>query len=381
MRSIIPKVAAMLVLVSTMLLPLSVTASGLPSTVTHIQIQNGSSQPIIMAVTLESPNNNPALEDGCTTNVADLNMINMTPGQPQTVTALTPYTSSDNQQAIFTIPANWIYEVQSTKSNPNPLNGAPAQQNCMQGFEFTFNQFPTCPNTTNPPAFPTPGVPGPAIPNGVSGFEPTINLPGTISGSSSGAGLNESWDITCVNGSNSLIQVQVTSPSSGALPWFYDNNKQVGPGASLVTACSWVSVALKCDNNCFLTSAKGLPIGDRPGVFPFGCSQCNIYKDPGPPCGPAGIGQFCAALNGLPPNNGCNFQRTPNASNIQTQQFGGTLLCTYLGPANPPSVCGGIPAVLSGHHSNTPFPQVHLTGKQWRDYFRLKYGVIKGFTL
>src|SRR5271165_3321060 len=132
MRSIIPKAAATLVLVSSMLLPLAVRAQ-VASTVTHIMIQNGSSQPVTMAVTLESPNNNPALEDGCTTNVADLNMINMTPGQPQTVTALTPYTSSDNQQAIFTIPATWIYEVQSTKSNPNPLNGAPAQQNCMQG--------------------------------------------------------------------------------------------------------------------------------------------------------------------------------------------------------------------------------------------------------
>lgn len=327
---LIPAIA----LLATAILPMSALSQTIPGTsipmsVTHLVVVNGTSQPVTMAATLQAASG--TTQDGCTFDISDLRMLNVTPGQPQTLSSLT---ANSSLQGTFTLPSMFAYELVSLKTNPFASN---QQQNCLQGVEVTFNQFPSCP-TSPPPAFPSGGIPGPAIPNGVSGGEPTINLPGTIGGASGGlATVNESCDITCVNGANSIIQITVTSPPSGALPWFYDASQQIGPGQSLASQNSWVNVAGGCDDNC---------VPPRPGVFPFGCSQCNRFPDPGPPCG-----QFCAAANGLPPNNGCNFQRSPNTGNPVTAQFGGTVAYTFVGPAHPPATCGnpgGTPGLPPG---------------------------------
>ena len=312
------------------ILPLSASAQVIPGTtipqsVTHLVISNATSQAVTIGITCPSGAN---IEDGCTTTVANLSMINVTSGYSGSPIPVTVYGSTP-VKGIFTIAARLAYELVNTLQNSFAGN---QEQNCLQGLIVSFNQLPTCPGT--PPAFPQPGDAGPAIPNGVSAAEPTLNLPHTIGGAP-GGGANEACDVTCVNGANAIIQLTLTSPSSGALPWTYDAAGSIGPGQSFATVNSWVNVAGGCDNNC---------VPERPGVYPYGCTLCNEFPDPAPPCGQ----QFCATANGLPPNTGCNFQRSPNTANPVTSQFGGSIVYTYVGPAIPPPTCRGVPGFFGG---------------------------------
>jgi len=267
----------------------------------------------------------------------------------------------NSMQGSCQIPATTTYELVSTLTNPF-AGGAPAEQNCLQGLTATFGAYQQCPGGSAP--FPGGGP----VPNGVNQYEPTLNLPGTVGGTVVGG--NETMDITCVNGANSVIQVTINSPAINN-QWTYDSTKTIPLGGSLTSANSWVKAgAGGCDDNCKVT--VGGVTTDRPFVYPFGCTMCNIFPNPVFTCG-----QFCAAQNGLPANVGCTIDRSPG-SGIETTKFGGTVLVTYLGPATPPATCPG--SSSGGKHSNLTPPKFPLgkvtapplTLNQLRDYYLFK---------
>lgn len=307
--------AAFLIFTTSAISPLPAQAQAAPPAATHLIISNATSQPVTMYVTLEAPSR--YSEDGCTNSCSDLYMV--------TGGSATQVTSTVTTQAPFTLAKNTTYELISTKVNPYAPGGA-AALDCLQGVTVTFKQPPQCPNT------------GLGIPNGVNQAEPTLNMPGTIGGVTSAlAGVGESCDITCLNGANALIQLAITPPSAAIDPqlWTYDVSQTVPASSTFTTENSWVLYAPPgsqnpgCDDNCS---------PERPAVYPFGCSQCNKFPDPAPPCG-----QYCASANGLAPNTGCNISRSPNLNNPVGQQYGGTVQYTYMGPAIPPSSCAATP--------------------------------------
>lgn len=266
----------------------------IPDTVTRVNITNSTSQPVTLWVTLQSG----GLQSGCTTQVADLQLINRTSAQ-----AAQSFTPSSAQQGSFQIPGGTTYEVVSTLNNPSdPVN---PYQNCLQGVEFTFNLPPNCGAVSGNP-------------NGVNGAEPTLNLPN--------AGSQEALDITCVTGANSIIQVTIQPPAGDPQLWMYDINHAVT--STFSTQNSWVNIPGGCDDNC---------VPEHVGVYPFGCTLCNYPVDPGAECG-----QFCASANGLPLGKGCNFGRAQNSGPVTTQ-FGGFITVSYLGPAIPPPCPGTQP--------------------------------------
>lgn len=262
-------------------------------------------------------------------------ILDLTSGGSPTPQAFTTFSTG---QGTFSLASMHQYEIVNLKTNPFSVP-ANQQQNCLQGLIISFNQWNSCP-TTPPPAFPIPFVPGPAIPNGSNAAEPTLNIPSTINGTPvTGTGSTEVCDITCVNGANSILKLTITPPTQAPaggslpLPWLYDASGSIGAGQTFSTTNSWVNISGKCDNNCYIL-ANGTQFVDRPGVFPYGCTQCNVFPDPNPPCG-----QFCAAHNGLPANTGCTFNRAAQSANQATAKFGGTVEFSYLSTAVPPPTC------------------------------------------
>jgi hypothetical protein len=281
----------------------------IPDTVTRVNITNATSQSVTLWVTLQSG----GLQPGCTTQVTDLQLLNRTTSQPPQA-----FTPTSAQQGSFPIPGGTTYEVVSTLNNPtDPIN---PYQNCLQGLEFTFNLPPNCG-----------GVSG--NPNGVNGAEPTLNLPNP--------GTQEALDITCVTGANSIIQLTISPPAGDPQLWMYDINQSVS--STFSTQNSWVNIPGGCDDNC---------VPEHIGVYPFGCTLCNYPTDPGAECG-----QFCSSANGLPLGKGCNFGRAQNAGPV-TQQFGGFVTVTYLGPAIPANCPGTQPPGSPGQrHKQLPIFQ------------------------
>jgi len=311
-----------------------VSGTTIPSTVTHLIVSNKTAAAVTIGVQVQLPG--PIVQDGCTTAISDMKIIDVTAGGSPV--AFTTFSSS---QGTFSLASMHQYEIVNTKTNPfsTPAN---QQQNCLQGLIVSFGQWNSCPAQGTAPAFPIPFVAGPDIPNGSNGAEPSLNLPSTINGVAvAGTGSTEVADITCVNGANSILKLTITSPSSAppggtqANPWLYDSIGSIGAGQTFSTTNSWVNVADKCDDNCFKI-VNNVKV-DRPGVFPYGCTQCNVLPDPKPPCG-----QFCAAQNGLASNNGCTFNRAPQSGNIATARFGGTVEFSYLSKAVPPASCQGL---------------------------------------
>ncbi|CAN5590056.1 hypothetical protein BH11CYA1_BH11CYA1_40430 [soil metagenome] len=309
----------------------------IPSTVTHLNVSNKTGSAITIGLQCQLPG--PIVQDGCTTNITDMQILDVTPGVASSPQAFTTFSPS---QGTYALTSMHQYEIVNTKTNPYSVPAA-QQQNCLQGLIISFGQWNSCPSTPgNAPAFPIAYVPGPNIPNGSNAAEPTLNIPGTIGGVAvPGTGSTEVCDITCVNGANSILKLTITSPSSTskagsqALPWLYDASGSIGAGQSFSTTNSWVNVAGMCDDNCYML-VSGNKV-DRPGVFPYGCTQCNINPDPSPPCG-----QFCAAQNGLPANTGCTFNRAAQTANPVTAQFGGTVNFSYLSTAVPPATCASL---------------------------------------
>jgi hypothetical protein len=219
---------------------------------------------------------------------------------------------------------------------------------CLPGLTVGFGQIPySCADTSTQPsgrtAFPD-TKPGknynqliyPALPNGSTGVEATLNMPGTFNGQAQpGLTTNEAVDITCLAGANCTLVGQLIPPAAG--PYWTTDMGPKGGGAKRFKSPvsfqnSWVDVRTAgCDDNC-VDPKTGLA---RPGVYPYGCSQCNEFPDKAPQCtGKPYPDQFCAAKNGLPWNNGCNFTRSPLVNGVQ--KFGGTFLVTYKGPLSPP---------------------------------------------
>jgi len=323
-----------------------------PATATKLVFYNASNIDVPVGVQVPGFCVNPAAcaqEDGCPT------------GTVQTLRWLDLSVNGAPQPLIqFGAPTKgWFllkrgHRVQLLNTGINKYTGQPSA--CLQGMNFGFGTFAAiCPDSTanpvGPSTFPI-TTPGPTLnnskinnePNGTNGFECTINLPGTVNGKTVindpsnpanliGAPSGESMDITCVNGANCTLQVQVTPPSTGPF-WTADGNA-TNFRSTVSFQNSWVDIAHKCDNNC-IDPRTGVA---RPGVFPYGCTQCNAFPDPAPPCTGAGVpsAQFCAAKNGFPPNNGCKFNRSATVAGVQ--KFGGTIQVNYLGPLSPPGTC------------------------------------------
>ncbi len=295
-------------------------------------------------------------QDGCPTNsVNALQAYDLTAG-----TGPTPLVQFEKpQEGWFTIKRG--HQVQIVSTGLSPATHAPTY--CISGVMFGFGQVgDSCadygstttdfPNTTPGPKFNQPANPPIRLPNGSTGCEVTLNLPGTNNGKpAAGVTTNESIDITCLAGANCTIIGQLIPPSGGP---YWSTNVGVGGGGVLYFKSpvtfqnSWVNVQLPgsggCDDNC-VDPKTGLA---RMGVFPYGCSQCNEFPDIKPQCGtrstaPHGnyASQYCGAKNGLPWNNGCGFNRSPLtaglAGNPGVQKFGGTFLVTYMGPLSPPA--------------------------------------------
>lgn len=315
-----------------------IPGTSIPSTVTRLIISNKTGSPVTIGVQCQLPG--ALVQDGCTTNISDMAIMDVTSGATPTPQAFTTFSTG---QGTYALASMHRYEIVNLKTNPFSVP-ANQQQNCLQGLIVSFGQWNNCPVTPPnvAPAFPIPFVAGPAIPNGSNGAEPTLNIPSTINGVAvTGTGSTEVCDITCVNGANSILKLTITSPSqapaggSQALPWLYDASGSIGAGQSFSTTNSWVNIADKCDDNCYKI-VNGVQT-DRPGVFPYGCTQCNINPDPKPPCG-----QFCAAQNGLASNTGCTFNRAAQTANPVTARFGGTVEFSYLSPAVPTPACQGM---------------------------------------
>jgi hypothetical protein len=280
--------------------------------------------------------------DGCPTGtVANVRYVDITANaQPA---PLTPF--GTQASGWFVLKAG--HKCQLLNVGINPVTRQVSS--CFQGTIFGFGQFgnqcpdfggsgTSFPNTNKGPNFNNPVVPVVALPNGSISFEATINLPGTVNGATTvgtkAVPTAEAFDLSCVNGANSQLTVTVTPPANGPYWTTILSTAQGGVKqfrtATNVGPNSWVDIAHKKDNNC-VDPATGYA---RPGVYPYGCSQCNTYPDPAPPCSTGTVKQVCSAKNGLPANNGCLFNRSPLVAGVQ--KFGGTIQVTYQGPIAPP---------------------------------------------
>jgi len=343
MFKFIHKAALSLALLMCLPPALSPAAMAAPVTLeesTRLILRNASSSDVTCMVVVPAPGG--AIEqDGCPTAVSDLRFLVPENSEPQKFEQFGAST-----QGWLRIPPGHMAEIVNAKVDPYTN-----QRNfCLQGLVVGFGQFGnSCAGDTlqQVPAFPD-AIPGPnfnkpisppiLLPNGSNSAEPSLNLPHKIR-NAPGGGANESVDISCVNGVNCTLQMKVTPPSGGPY-WAYNGGTKSGGDkhftSTLTAQNSWVNIAGRCDDNC-VDRETGLP---RPGVYPYGCTMCNIFPDPAPPCPPpnrsgAYPSQFCAVQNGLPPNNGCGFNRSPAAG----QRFGGTIEVTYLGPLAPPARC------------------------------------------
>jgi hypothetical protein len=324
-----------------------------PTTATKLVFYNASNVDIPVGVQVPGLCPDPsacAQEDGCPTQTIQyLRTVDLTAGSAPT--PLTPFASTD--KGWFLLKRG--HRVQFLNVGTNKYTGQPSA--CLQGMNFGFGNFEaTCPDKTAVPPgasqFPV-TTPGPTFnqphlvsePNGTTGFECTLNLPGTVNGQTTinnpdrtaggtvPADAAENMNITCLAGANCTLNVQVTPPAAG--PFWQANESTTNFRTTTSFQNSWVDIAHKCDNNCVdPKTGRG-----RLGVFPYGCSQCNKPADPGSVC--TGLGQsnaqFCASRNGLPPNNGCKFVRSPLQAGVQ--KFGGTIQVNYLGPLSPPGTC------------------------------------------
>ncbi len=324
---------------------------------TNVIVYNGSAAPVTVMITCPGVPTNGAQSDGCPTGtISTLRYINITAGgQPLPLTQFATPTAG-----WFTLPAGQKAQIINMGINPYTRQVS----SCLQGMVMGFNQFgnqcadpfngvagggaPNCsgskptnfPNTVAGPTFNQAVSPPACLPNGSNAFEFTLNLPGTIAGqkvfNGTTAPTQEATDISCVNGANSKLTVQITPPAGGPY-WstnlgpalggvkFFTGTTQFGPN-------SWVNIAGKKDDNC-VDPTTGWA---RPGIYPYGCTICNVLPDAKAPClpPPASSSQFCAAKNGLSANNGCGYARNPLVPGIQ--KFGGTLQVNYYGPLQPP---------------------------------------------
>jgi hypothetical protein len=275
-------------------------------------------------------------------------------------------TAGPQQLTVFTNTATgWFllkrgHTVQMYSTSVNPLTGQPTY--CLQGFNIGFQgQSAACPllsmpfpNTTVGPQFNQDvskyaSPPAVTLPkNGVNGFEGSINLTGIESTTHVYTPAPEAVDITCLGGANSKLTAQITPPAGGPF-WTFQAGPKAGGNLTYTRTAtfqnSWVKIvsgnpAAGCDDNC-VDPRTGLA---RPGIFPYGCSTCNAYPDPAPPCGikqgKPYASQFCAARNFLPsPPGGEGCQLNRNAPTGTGQKFGGTIKLVYYGPITPPTTC------------------------------------------
>ncbi len=279
--------------------------------------------------------------DGCPTGtVANIRYVDLTTNaQPKPL------------QTFGTVASGWFvlkagHKCQLLNVGLNPITRQTSS--CFQGAIFGFGQFgnqcpdfggsgTAFPNTTPGPNFNNPVVPKVSLPNGSNSFECTINLPGTVNGAkvvgTTAVPTAEAFDLSCVNGANSQLTVTMTPPLNGPYWGTILATAQGGVKVFRVPSNagpnSFVDIANKKDDNCF-DPKTGYA---RLGVYPYGCSQCNTYPDPAPPCAAFAVKQICSAKNGLPANNGCLYTR--NAVVAGVQKFGGTLQVTYSGPMQP----------------------------------------------
>ncbi|MBY0552460.1 MAG: hypothetical protein K2W95_34585 [Candidatus Obscuribacterales bacterium] len=312
---------------------------------TNLIFYNASNQDVVVMATVPAtPCVFPCIQgDGCPTGTtANLRVLDIATGVQGTLTQF-----GNPSQGWFILKRGQKLQLLNVGLNPITKQVS----SCLQGTLFGFGQIGnSCPdfgpvaqtafpNTTPGPGFNTAKVPGVNLPNGSNAFEATLNLPGTAGGvkvvGTTPVPLNEAIDISCVNGANCKLLITVTPPANGPF-WTAGLAAAQGGIKTFRTATtfgnSFVNLALRKDDNC-VDPSTGYA---RPGVYPYGATQCNRYPDPAPPCTagtaltPYVPAQICAAKNGLAPNNGCGFNRAPAVTGVQ--QFGGTIEVKYLGP-------------------------------------------------
>jgi hypothetical protein len=288
-------------------------------------------------------------QDGCPTSTYGLNVRDLTINGP--MQALIPFGSGGNP-GWFRLPRGHRIQIFNIGINPYTGQRSACFQSMNMGFGQVGNNCPDSlsggtpsPNTKVGPGFNQNISPPAPLPNGSNAFEPTLNLPGTVAGAFNGSGTAENIDISCVKGANARINVSLIPPVGG--PYWQTNLGPQGGGVKTYTTTtsfgnSWVDFANQCDDNC-VDPKTGIA---RPGVYPYGCSQCNMLPDPAIQCGQASVVQFCgAAKNGLPIQNnttgtGCLYTRKPKVvnGNPSLARFGGTVQVNFLGPLSPPLV-------------------------------------------
>lgn len=307
---------------------------------TNLICYNASNNDAQMVITTQGPG--PNVEDACPTSISVLRAIDISASN-----ANVPITPINASQGWCVIKRG--HKIQIVNVSINTYTHAVSS--CLQATNVCFNAVWGCPGIQ----YPAPWTGKLQIdPNGSCAVEPTLNMPGTINGKyTAGNALAEVVDLSCLKGANATLAVTFTPPAGGPY-WFTQLGVNTGaqqPNTTFTTPYtirnSWVDITKGCDNNC-VDPATGLA---RPGVFPYGCTQCNLYPDPatrivGQECAIAA--QFCAARNNLPPvsnvqGTGCQLTRDPVVSKSATYNpifnWGGTVLITFMGPLSPPGTC------------------------------------------
>jgi hypothetical protein len=333
-----------------------------PPWATKLVLYNLSNADTCVLITLgQSGAGNAAIMDGCPSVATQVEYKDLTINGP-----LTPLTTF---QSIGT---GWFilkrgHKVQLIGTGVDPYSKLATY--CLQGMNIGFGGLPasSCPLTSTIKPNTTPG---PAFnsqvnftpPNGTNGFELSVNLPSLITNVPQ-TSAQESIDLTCEAGAMWRVGMTVTPPVGG--PYWQYNAGVRGGGlltyqSTFSSQNSYVKIVKDsvgnisgCDDNC-VDPRTGLP---RPGVFPYGCSACNINPDIKPQCKntPAtNPGQFCAVNNGLTSNNGCQLNRSPanslsitppppppppGSGTLTLQKFGGTVQVNFFGPITPPAQC------------------------------------------
>jgi hypothetical protein len=224
-------VATLVMVVLAVLAPMSIAKPNSNAELTQLKVYNATSNEVFVWWNSETPN------------ARQISVTDQTGGHPQ---VKIPNIFSRGEKGQIALPAGYTITIASTSGSP-VLNGT-----------ITFDCIPVCPcggGGSQPPC-PQVGT-GFNLPtqlvNGVNQAEFALNT------------IFESVDISCVNGANSKLEMEV----KGGTPQWID---PVTKNPVIHIKNGSVDVAARVDDNC-----------SRLGVFPFNATDC--IKTPNPPCG------------------------------------------------------------------------------------------------
>jgi hypothetical protein len=223
--------ATLVMMVLAVLTPMSIAKPTANAALTELKVYNATSNTVQVWWNSETPN---------------ARQIAVTNQNGQRLTVKIPNIYSRGEKGAIEVPAGDTVTIASTAGN-GVLNGT-----------ITFDCIPICPcgPGTSFPSCPQVGegfnLPT-ALPNGVDQAEFALNT------------IFESVDISCVNGANTKLEMEV---KGGTPQWIDPVTKN--PVSNIANGP--VNVSARTDDNCA-----------RLGVFPFNATDC--IKTPNPPCG------------------------------------------------------------------------------------------------